>query len=693
MNLFFQNPLWALGLLAAVPLLAHLFSRTRPRRREFPSLRLIHEAMRRVTRVRRPRERWLLLLRTLAMAALIGAFLQPWLRTRHTQPSASDRALVLLIDATASMAFADGTRTRLAQAAAAADQLLASLPAGSLANIVWLQSQPASVLPEPGPNIAFLREALQRAVAKPEAGDIAIAWQLAEKQLAASTAGHRELAVISDFQKSAWREASWQTAPGIALTRLAVGETTAANVALAGLAIEPARPVIGEPARIVCRVRNFSPEPRRATLLAAAGESRLSQAVEVPPWSETLAVLPVTFSREGLAPIELRLNEDRFPGDDVRHALCDVRGATRVLIAGDPGDPTAAVWHRAARALGGVEAARIPLAEAASAPRADLLMLAGWRGEAAEPLRARVESGSALVVQPGAGLPAGAFSMLAGVQATASDALGMEIRDAPGWAVRIARENHPVFRLFQAGAYGDPAGALFRRRIATPPLPPGQALLAFADDRPALHWVDGGAAPLLWWNLDLGSSDWAAQTPFVSFFGEVLREIAARAGGAAPRETPPGDVLRFEAGPAIDPADVHLVDERDQGIEVAPESPRTPNRIVSKAAPPPGSYRWMAQGSVLDRAVINFPEEESDLRQLTTEELEARGGAIIANAGRAEMATLREGRPLWPWLLGAAAFFLLLEAALLNFLPAPLPAGVAPRPAPAPSHQRKLQSA
>src|SRR3712207_4666955 len=106
MRLLFQNPLWLFAALAAVPLLAHLFSRTRPRRREFPSLRLLREAMRRVTRVRRPRDRWLLVLRTLAMAALALAFLQPWLMSRFAAGGNAAKSVVLLVDVTASMGYA-----------------------------------------------------------------------------------------------------------------------------------------------------------------------------------------------------------------------------------------------------------------------------------------------------------------------------------------------------------------------------------------------------------------------------------------------------------------------------------------------------------------------------------------------------------------------------------------------------------
>ena len=170
MRLIFQNPLWFLAALAAVPLLAHLFSRTRPHTRDFPSLRLLREAMRRVARVRRPRDRWLLLLRTLAMAALAFAFLQPWLVSPFAAQRGAAKTVLLVVDVTASMGYVDGTRTRLAQATLAAEDVLATLSPGSRANIVWLRAHPAGELPEPGPNFDFLRQALRQAVVVPGAG-------------------------------------------------------------------------------------------------------------------------------------------------------------------------------------------------------------------------------------------------------------------------------------------------------------------------------------------------------------------------------------------------------------------------------------------------------------------------------------------------------------------------------------------
>jgi hypothetical protein len=478
--------------------------------------------------------------------------------------------------------------------------------------------------------------------------------------------GARELVVISDFQKSAWQGVNLEASPGVQFTRIAVGQEDAANVALAGLALEPARPVAGQEARLVCRVRNFSGEPRRVTIFAEAGESRLSQVVEVAAWSETLAVMPVKFPGEGLVPLKATLTEDRFPGDDVRYGLADVRGALQVGVAGSGEDANARVWTRAAQALESVTVRRLSPEQLASPGRYDVLFLAGWNGQASTGLIDHLQHGGALVVQPAEGLDLSAARVALGLPpaTTAEPPLGLEVRDAPGWGLQVADEEHPVMTLFARGAYGDPARANFRRRLNTPAFLTGRPLLAFEDGRPGLTLFEAGPdrrATVAWWNLDLAASDWATRSAFVSFFGEFLRHLSSRLAAPSLRVFEPGTRLPHESTLALDPAEVRLVDERDQAIPVAAESPRAPGRLTSTVPSAPGSYRWMAQGGILDRAVVNFPETESDLRRLSSAELQQSAGGLITDSARARIADLRAGRPLWAWCLAAAALLLLVE--------------------------------
>ncbi|MGH7731747.1 MAG: BatA domain-containing protein, partial [Candidatus Eiseniibacteriota bacterium] len=77
----FLNPLFLFGLAAAaVPILIHLFTRKRPREMRFPSLEFLSEVNRSEIRRLRLRQWLLLLLRTLAVAALALAISRPALR-------------------------------------------------------------------------------------------------------------------------------------------------------------------------------------------------------------------------------------------------------------------------------------------------------------------------------------------------------------------------------------------------------------------------------------------------------------------------------------------------------------------------------------------------------------------------------------------------------------------------------------
>jgi hypothetical protein len=378
--------------------------------------------------------------------------------------------------------------------------------------------------------------------------------------------------------------------------------------------------------------------------------------VELAPWSETLAVVPVTFPVEGLIPVSVSISEDLFPADDRRYTLAEVRGGLNVSIVGT--SPTATTWLRAAKALDGVVARKATLADASG----DVVFIAGWRGE---PLAGLLQKGTAVVIQPGEPISPEALAEI-GIQLTTPllQPLRTESMGGTGWTLRIAKEDHPVFSLFATGTYGDPANGSVRRRVQTPAGWQGEVLLKFSDHQPALTECET-ATPLVWWNLDLGTTDWPTRTAFLPFFGEFLRHLSTKVRTTAVREFESGTPLRLDAS-ATDPSRVQLLDERDSELKLRPENPQTVTLLRSTEPARPGSYRWAAQGTVLDRAIVNFPEVESDLRTLTQEELKGTAGLLIAGGTQQTMADLREGKPLWPWFIAAAALFFLSEGILLR---------------------------
>ena len=78
MNFVLTNVvLWPFLALVLVPLLLHLFARSKPPQYRFSSLEFILRIIRQTVRIKRPQDWLLLLIRTLLFAAIILLFLQP----------------------------------------------------------------------------------------------------------------------------------------------------------------------------------------------------------------------------------------------------------------------------------------------------------------------------------------------------------------------------------------------------------------------------------------------------------------------------------------------------------------------------------------------------------------------------------------------------------------------------------------
>ncbi|MEO0415252.1 MAG: hypothetical protein AAF226_09905, partial [Verrucomicrobiota bacterium] len=89
----------------------------------------------------------------------------------------------------------------------------------------------------------------------------------------------------------------------------------------------------------------------------------------------------------------------------------------------------------------------------------------------------------------------------------------------------------------------------------------------------------------------------------------------------------------------------------------------TDGEVTTGATSRPGIYRWRVKGQTVALTPINFPPSESNLASLTIEQ--TRSSADVAVSGGDSVRHLRDGLKLWPWLLGAAAVFLIFESLVM----------------------------
>jgi hypothetical protein len=675
MSLLFANSaLLPLLALAALPLLLHLFARARPPLYRFSSVELLWRVLRHTRRVKRPQDWLLLALRTLLIAALVLTFLQPMLFLAGGSGGGGQRNLVVIVDATASMAWVDGAQTRFAAACAEAAEVLSGLTAADTANVIWLDAVPDGVFPGLGRNRGYLQQALRHGRVTSEAGDINGALRLALAMLAAEPGGHSALCLVSDFQASAWQGLTVEIPKTIQTVRLRIGtpERPAANAALARISCDPAVPLLGEDATISCEVRNFGPQPRRCPVYLTLAEGRQSREVLVPAWGTGEAVFTQRLSQAGEFAVAAALDEDAFPGDDRRWLVATARPGLPVgLLDEDAG--TAARWRQALAALDWARVSALTPDDLATGDLPhEVLLLAGWHGAFAPRLRAFVEQRGSVILSPAADLAASDLAVLTGVAAGRADsARGRWEALSPPRHLRLRAPADPLFRLFASGEFGDPAGGSFRGRWASAAgdLPGGgTVLLEYDDGVPALVRYHGSGSVFLW-NLPLAPehSDFAARVEFVPFLAELLLSCRETVQGpSAGAEVACGEPLAFELPDGLAAADLQLRDGAGAVVPTRLQDAGGRQRLVAGNSAPPGLYTWQQGETVLAQTAVSFPRIESDLRLQRDAELAGTGA--VALHGGAEVRRLRDGIPLWPWLLAVALAAALAEGLALQWV-------------------------
>ncbi len=658
----FIAPLFFVALAAlAIPVLIHLIQREKKQILRFPSLMFVQRVPYKSIQRRRVHNWLLLLVRLAALTLIVLAFTRPFFEGQELGAAAGGgaREVVVLLDQSYSMGYAD--RWERAQAAAA--EAIDALGPADRGSVVLFSSGAEIALRS---TAAGERERLIAVVeaAEPTAGAtrFAPALKVAGGILADSQLPRREVILVSDFQRGGWRGEEGASLPdGATLTAVPItGGAEPPNVAVTAVSL--ARSTFSNQERVVATavVANRGTQSLTGGQLALEIDGR-------PIETERLDVeaggsASVTFAPFTLAESDMRgsvrTGADALIADNAFNFVVSPVQPVRVVVVDRGGTGSAALYLTRALAIGDAPRFETIVRQPNALPDNDL------RGASIVVLNdvavpAALGRRLARFVDAGGGL----FVAL-GPRATWPQdvdllpaALQERVDRTQGDAARIGalEYGHPVFEPFRAPRSGDFSGARIYGYRAVEPVPSAQVLARFDAGAPALVEGRTGAGRVLLWTstLDLAWNDLPLKPVYLPFVHRAVRHLSAYTE-PAPWSTV-GQVLDASFGEtASPPGGAVVVTPSGQQVPIDEEG-RDVLELTEQ-----GFYELRTGAGETVAAVVasNVDSAESDLSVMDPKEIVAAATAGTGNGPRSSTAGVppppdaqERSQRLWWYLL------------------------------------------
>ncbi len=682
----FLNPLFALGgLAAAVPILLHLVRREHAKRIDFPSLMFLRRISRKTIRYQRLRHLLLLLLRILALALAVLAFMRPYLREDRASSAAQKRtaAHIILLDNSMSMAY----ENRLDRAKKAAADILRKMEAGDRCAVLEF-SDTVFVRAPLSEDAAGAQNEIRTGIdLSDRATRYGQALSAAAKLARDAGTGKRILYLISDFQKSGFssEEQEFRLGAGLELKAIDLGSEDFTNLAIRDGSI--AELESGGYA-VKASIANFGKRHRGnipATLFVdgrAVSEKRVDIA-----GGETQA-LEFLLPGLGLGPhtMYIEIEDPHLEQDNRFYLSLDARGKTPVLIVEDPtkrGPRSPAFFLTKALEAGTLSPYRTevvaPQNIKASAQLVIWNNLPGGTSAVQQQVRNFVASGGGLVLVLGDSVQAEYFKRTFGswlpvrVNEAAGRARAGRNRPAEQYNLMTdIRMDHPIFKPFSRPHSGTFAGARFFSHVKLSIGEGAEWIARYDDGDNALVSAAYGKGRVLLFtsSADTALNDLPLKAVYAPFWQQMLRYLEhfreqrnwQNVGDwIHPREwlralawsRPERDLDVNETVVILDPQKNRVVSDSDL-------------TVLERA----GFYEIRSMG-LKTFVPSNILPRESDLSPGNAEEMVA-GWTLPNAAAYLEGEPLppeeqEQGRNLWAFFLAAAALFLAAESYVSNF--------------------------
>ncbi|HMN05066.1 MAG TPA: BatA domain-containing protein [Flavobacteriales bacterium] len=675
MAFLYPSFLWALTALA-IPIIIHLFQLRRFKRIEFPNVRFLQEVTQQ-TRSRKKVRHWLVLLaRLLALACLVLAFAQPYLKTNEGATQAGERAVSLYLDDSWSMDGQNSGGRLLDQARTdAQDAVMAYGPTDRF--------QVLTNRFEGRQQLLMGRDEALAAAGQVEVGPHARPLsQVMERQreaLSRSEAPAKRAFLFTDLQRATTDVEEWTSDSTVQTVIVPLEASNADNLAVDSVWFGSPVRRLGQVEDLHVRVRNYGRQellnvPLKLTI---DGRQRAMATFGIGPNAVVDTILNFTNDATGWHRGEVSITDRPITFDDVFHIAWRTAEKLHVLLVGggdaDSDKDIAAVFQGdSVHAFLNQPYRQVDLAALA---RQDLVVLNGLPdipSGLAGAVKEFAEGGGSVAIFPAAQADATSYRAAFGLFGA-----GFGARDTATMKVERIDLQAPFFRDVFSSMPRNVDLPLVRTRYAITPAPAADVLLRLQSGSAFLSATPFGKGRVYLGAAPLGTaggtfSRHALYVTSMLRMAELARPMGALyhiigAEAAIPLE---GVDLQGEAAP-------HL--KGPEGIDVIPEVRRTvggASLVLHDEDLAPGPYALTLSDDTVAVLALDLPRNEGDLSAYTAEELQEllqqRGLgtiSVLEKTGSSLTASLRnldQGIKLWKWFILGALLFLILEILLIR---------------------------
>ena len=675
----FLAPLFFVGLAAlAIPVLIHLTQREKKMVQQFPSLMFVRRIPYQTVRRRKLRDIALLCVRLAALMLIVAAFARPflWRPNAATAIGATAREVVVLVDQSYSMAYAD----RWDRAKAAARDAINRLGPSDRASVVLFSSGADIALRSTGEKDRLIAS-MDGATPTAAATRFGPALKVAGSILAESPLPRKEAILISDFQRSGWRGEEGARLPaGSTLTPVAIGgpaDKPNASVTSASLS----RSTFSDQERVTVTAavanRTVAPVTGDSLTLEIGGRAIQTLPLNITPeGSASVAFQPFTVPSKNMR-VTVRAGNDALATDNVFNLVISPSAPVRIVVVDSGNRAGAGLYLMRALAIG-------------DAPKFDIISRQPATVSDEDLRRASVVLLNDVDVNAGLGRrlqrfvqDGGGVFIAAGPRATWPQeadilpaSLSQPIDKSRGESARVGalEYGHPVFEVFRAPRSGDFSTARFYAYRSVAAAPNTQVLARFDAGTPALVERKVGSGHVMLWasTLDLSWSDLPLKPVFLPFIHRAMVHLA--------NYTEPSPWLTI--GQVFDPDASSAKAQATGRLALTPSGKRLPLEDEGSSAQvleltEQGFYEIRGQKANSDVTVVasNIDPAESELTPIDPADIvTAATGGAGQNAQQAEAnvpltpEAQERAQRLWWYMLASGILLLGVDTLFSNWL-------------------------